>query len=185
MKKRGREEDYNTGTSSQKRARAVTKEPVLKALVEFKAPGLCCHNSYCEDMPLDDERINGSDMKRFVMFSDQLPFTGRGSELGLLEDSIKRNIDLWTRLKSKKFTAATADTYQHLAVATGPGRGKTTLMQRGMLLLMCKRFKDEWSGRAFSWDLVDAPTDTELRLMRDHSTAGFQTVLATIAAPVH
>lgn len=29
MKKRGRGEDYNTGTSSQKRTRAVTKEPVL------------------------------------------------------------------------------------------------------------------------------------------------------------
>ena len=64
-------------------------------------------------------------------------------------------------------------------MATGPGRGKTTLMQRGMLQLMRTQFKDRWSGRSFSWDLVvTSPTDTEVRLMQDYSISGFQSILA-------
>jgi hypothetical protein len=136
-------------------------------------------------MPLDDERIQGNDMECFVMFSDQLPFIGRGSELNLLEDRIKKNIKTWTMWKATKSNphlVAKADevyrrTYQHPAVATGPGRGKTTLMQRDMLYVTRKHFKDVWSGRAFSWDLEAAiPTDAEERLMRDCSIASFQCV---------
>jgi hypothetical protein len=59
---------------------AVTREAILKALVEFKAPGLCCHNSYCEDMPLDDERINGwfsTRPERINLFSEAIGFQSR------------------------------------------------------------------------------------------------------------
>src|SRR5467141_1335991 len=52
------------------------------------------------------------------------------------------------------------------------------LMQRGMLHLMHTQFKDLWLDRVFSWDLVvTSLTDTEIRLMRDHSISGFQSIL--------
>jgi hypothetical protein len=57
----------------------VAKEDILKALAEFKDPSHCRHNSYCDDISLDDKTINGSDMKSFVIFGDQLPFASRGS----------------------------------------------------------------------------------------------------------
>lgn len=42
---------------------------------------------------------------------------------------------------------------------------------------MRTQFKDLWSDRAFSWDLVDtALTDTEIRLARDHSISGYQSI---------
>ena len=159
----------------------MAKADILKALSEFKDPSLCRHNSYSDSLKLDDERINGSDIDCFLIFGEQLPFTGRGSELDLLANRIERNISIWSRWRNGK--PETADeiskrTYEHPAVATGPGRGKTTLMQRGMLQLMRTKFKDRWSGRSFSWDLVNSsPTDTEVRLTQDHFISGFQSFL--------
>lgn len=101
--------------------------------------------------------------------------------MDLLANRIERNISIWSRWRNGK--PETADeiskrTYEHPAVATGPGRGKTTLMQRGMLQLMRTKFKDRWSGRSFSWDLVNSsPTDTEVRLTQDHFISGFQSFL--------
>ncbi|CAG8611833.1 6078_t:CDS:2, partial [Paraglomus brasilianum] len=35
-----------------------------------------------------------------------------------------------------------------------PGRGKTALMQRGIIkVMMCESFKELWTGRTFAWDL--------------------------------
>ena len=51
-------------------------------------------------------------------------------------------------------------------------------MQRGMLHLIRTQFKDIWSDRAFSWDLMDtALTDTEIRLACDYSISGYQSIL--------
>ena len=108
----------------------MAKEDILKALSEFMAPSLCRHNSYCDDIPLDSQPINGSD-KSFATFGDQLPFTGRGSELGLLEDRIQENINIWSGWRNERFNPNLARAnqskrrYEHPAVATGPGRGKT------------------------------------------------------------
>jgi hypothetical protein len=129
--KRGREEDHDPCNSG-KRRRVVAKADILKALSEFKDPSLCRHNSYSDSLNLDDERINGSDIDCFVIFGEQLPFTGRGSELDLLANRIERNISIWSRWRNGKLETAdeiSKRTYEHPAVATGPGRGKTTLMQ--------------------------------------------------------
>lgn len=82
----------------------MAKEGILKALSEFKDPSLCRRNGYCDDILLDDKLlINGSDMKAFFTFVDQLPFTDRGSELGLLKDRIQENIDIWSGWRNEKF----------------------------------------------------------------------------------
>jgi hypothetical protein len=102
-----RDEDRNLG----KRRRVITKADVLKALSDFKDPSLCHHSSYSDSLNLDDERINGSDIDCFVIFGEQLPFTGRGSELGLLANRIETDISIWSRWRNEKLDSslATAD----------------------------------------------------------------------------
>jgi hypothetical protein len=76
----------------------------------------------------EPELLEDNDIDCFIIFGEQLPFTGRSSELDLLANRIERNISIWSRWRNEKLgpNLATADeiskrTYEHPAVATGPG----------------------------------------------------------------
>src|SRR4051812_22995224 len=111
----------------------------------------------------------------------QLPIIGRETELVTLTEVIKGNMEVWNKLRSKKLEPSEGMAnreysqrfYKHIAVSGGPGRGKTTLMERGGVKVMRELFKDNWTGRVFSWNLVQSPlVNTECELIqRGHEGA--------------
>ena len=121
------------------------------------------------------------------MIGLQLPFTGRDNELKILQDCIQTNIGVW-----KMWCSLSKDphmqhqvleggkrAYCHPAVAGGPGRGKTTLMQRGIMKIMRKNFVNEWTGRAFGWDLEQSEASTDEKMLaRQSNIEGIQRIFA-------
>ena len=89
-------------------------------------------------------------------------------ELATLAKVIEGNMDVWLTLRSNKLQPAggmahreySQRFYKHIAVSGGPGCGKTTLMERGGVRMMRERFKDNWTGRMFSWNLFQSPLET-------------------------
>src|SRR5262249_18344715 len=96
----------------------------------------------------------------FTEMGDHLPFTGREKELEVIRACLLSNIRIWKAWRESKSSRSfdqdeIAKRHMFQAVAAGPGRGKKTLMQRGVTMLM-ENFQ-EWPGRAFAWDLKQNP----------------------------
>ncbi|CAG8628903.1 4723_t:CDS:2, partial [Paraglomus occultum] len=155
----------------------------------FSEPKRCRFNGYEENPKLKDD--SRSELT-FTHVGQKLPFTSRDEELSHLVECVRTNMNIWRASYDSKDVSSNQNIrneewkrgYQHLMVADGPGRGKTTLMTRGCAKVMQSHFKDNYTGRCFLWDLDVSPLDsTEIRLFRDitgqeANIAGAQTVLA-------
>ena len=116
-----------------------------------------------------------------------MPFVGRDEKIRQLKECLQKNMTVWQSWcagarKASGNAKMTAEIgkreYRHPAVVGGPGRGKTTLMTRGLKLLL-EDFKKNYTGRSFLWDLADSPLiPHEIRPLREQNFPGAESVMA-------
>ncbi|CAG8535316.1 6892_t:CDS:2 [Paraglomus occultum] len=175
--------------SKKARIDMISKDDLLRALKAFKDTEDCQHNSFREEEELRDENLIAA-REPLAVIGNQLPFTGREDELEELRKCIDKNIELW-RMRNVNLTNFSIRTeeqfkhsYRHPVVAGGPGRGKTALMTRGLMLVRSRLQEPHiWTNRAFAWDLQSSQLQAqELELLGDATLAnvsGGQSVLAS------